>query len=571
MKNLSLNLDNTFLKKRLQTRVEEALKSAFPEAECKINIEYPSQAAHGDYACNLAMQLTKQLGLPPREIAEKVVAAIDKTDLIDHIDIAGPGFINFFISKEQLLLQLDESLKTPELGSKKIIVEYSQPNIAKPLGVHHLLSTIIGQSLYNIFKYLNFDTTSINYIGDWGTQFGKLIYAYKQWGDKETVEKDPITELLKLYVKFHEEAEKNPELEDEGRREFKIFEEGDSENRELWKWFVAESLKEIQKTYDKLGGIHFDYTQGESFYEKATAPMLAEGKKLGIFEEGKEGSFVVHYDDENMAPFVVQKKDGTTLYSTRDFCALKHRIEDYKADHILYVVDIAQTLHFKQLYEGASRFPWYDDQATHVWFGRMHLKDGKASTRKGNVILLNEVLDEAVSRAMKIVEEKSPNIADKENVARVLGIGAIKYNVISQNRTTDITFDWDRMLSFEGNSAPYLQYTYARGRSILRRGKIEGDSIADPEDAAEKIRQLIAFIPKFRERLTDAAKEYKPNILATYIFELAQKFNSFYNSVPVLKASSDSDREERLKIIETTTQVIKNGLSLLGVEVVEEM
>lgn len=578
--------DKTLLKQQVKFIVEKAIMASFPQVtNPEVKIDNADSLAHGDYACNAAMHLTKILQMPPREIAEKIIKNIPQKDF--RVEIAGPGFINFFISEKMLKDEVKKVLKSKEkygssdVGKEKtVVMDYSSPNIAKPLGVHHLLSTIIGQSLYNIFETLGFKCAAINHIGDWGTQFGKLIYAYKNWGNKETIEAAPIPELLKLYIKFHDEAEKNPTLEDEARAEFKKFEEGDEENRELWKWFVDESLQEIEKTYNELGGIHFDYVQGESFYEDKMEDILKEGKEKEIFVRGEEGAYVVQFDDPNIAPFVVQKKDGATLYSTRDFATLKYRINNWHPVRVLYVVDISQALHFKQLFTAAERFPWYHGEGVHVIFGRMQMKDAKMSTRKGNVILLDEVLEEAKNHSMKLIEEKSQNLENKEEVAKKIGIGAVKYNILCQNRTTDITFDWDKMLSLEGNSAPYLQYSYARAKSIMRKSLAsvhaklvdeEATSKQDPEDTQQKIDNLIRLFPKYAECIAVAAQEYKPNIISNYLYELAQHFNSFYNSVPVLKAAKRADRIYRLKVVEAASQILKNGLALLGIEVLEEM
>lgn len=558
--------------------VAESLKKAF-DLEEKIKIEYPSSSDHGDYACNIAMQLSKQLGQNPREIAQKIIDNISENSLIKKVEIAGPGFINFFLNDEVLNQELEKCLSEAEnygtvnVGENKtMIFEYSSLNIAKPFAAHHLLTTVIGQSLYNIYKKLQFNAVSINHLGDWGTQFGKLLYAFKNWGSKEVVNKDPIAELLKLYVKFHDESEKNPELEDFARAEFKKLEEGDSENRGLWQWFVDESMTQLNKTYEKLKGIHFDHIQGESFYEDKTTALLEEGKKLGIFVEGEEGAYVVHYEDPNVPPFVVQKKDGATLYSTRDFAALKYRIDTFHPEKIIYVVDTAQSLHFKQLFTAAKRFPWYNDEGVHVSFGRMSLKDGKMSTRKGVLIEGEEVIDEGIRRAAETIKEKNPDLANAAEVARIIGVGAIKYSILSQNRATDIVFDWDKMLSLDGNSAPYLQYTYARSRSILRKANdAQSEAIEENKEAtSEKTQALLRLIPKFKENLLLSAEEFKPNLLSNYLYELAQKFNAFYNTVPVLKAA-ESDRESRLKIVNSVGHILKNGLSLLGVEVSEEM
>jgi arginyl-tRNA synthetase len=568
------------MKYKVSQLIEKATNQVFPEfKDLSFKIDYPSKAEHGEYSCNIALILSKKVGQAPREIAEKISAVIENVDFIEKVEIAGPGFINFFLSESLLNKEVGKVLDEKEeygqstLGkNQNIIFEYSSPNIAKPLGVHHLLSTIIGQSLYNIYGAVGYKAISINHIGDWGTQFGKLIYAYKKWGDKSVVEKDPIAELLKLYVKFHNEVEVDPKIEDEARKEFRNFEEGDEENRELWEWFVEESMKEVNQTYDRIGGIHFDYTQGESFYEDKMAPIIEAGKEKGVFVPGEEGALIMEFEDENISTVPIQKKDGATLYITRDLATLKYRIETFDPVKIVYVVDIAQTLHFKQIFLGAEKLGWYQGQGFHAWFGRMHLKDGKASTRKGNIVLLNDVLEESIKRAAKVIEEKNPELKDKDEVSRIVGVGAVKYNVLSQNRTTDITFDWDIMLSFDGNSAPYLQYSYARAKSILRKeGSIQDKQSTDKDDTPEKIHALTRLFPKFAEQIASAAEECKPNILSNFIFDLAQKFNSFYNSVPVLRADSDDKKAERLKIVEAASQILKNGLALLGVEVIEEM
>lgn len=579
--------DESLLMRKLKVALQNAVEKAFKIDEQEVKIEYPLESAHGDYASSIALKLAKELGLPPREIAEKIIQNFEKGDLVGKLEVAGPGFINFFISEKVLKDEIEKILKEKSkygalsIGkNKNIVIDYSSPNIAKPLGVHHLLSTIIGQSLYNIFEKLGFKSIGVNHLGDWGTQFGKLIYAYRQWGKKELVEKNPTKELLKLYIKFHDESEAHSEIEDEARREFRKLEEGDKENRDLWKWFVDESIKDLEKTYKNLGGIKFDYYHGESFYEDKMEALLKDGKERGIFEKGEEGAYVVKYEDPNIVPFVVQKKDGATLYSTRDFATLKYRIETFKPEKLLYVVDVSQSLHFKQLFLGAERFPWYKGEATHVLFGRMSLKDKKMSTRKGNVVLLDEVLDEAKKRAKTVIEEKSPKLKEKAKTAKIIGCAAVKYNILSQNRTSDIVFDWDKMLSLEGNSAPYLQYSYARAKSILRKAELEKTKVEneklplDEEDYRKevdsRIMALIRLFPRFSEQITFAAKEYKPNLLSNYLYEVAQKFNSFYNSVQVLNVD-EPDRTYRLKIVEATAQILKNGLELLCVEVMEEM
>lgn len=575
--------DKSILAEQVKNLLQKAVTKLFPKVDKEVKIEHPADETHGDYASNIALQITKDLGEPPSGIAKKIIKNIEKSDLIGKIEIAGPGFINFYISEKALENEVGKILKeknsygSSKENRKNIVIDYSQPNIAKPLGAHHLLSTVIGQSLYNIYKFLGYNCVGINYIGDWGTQFGRLTYAYKEWGDKAKIEKDPINELLKLYVKFHDESEKNPELEQKGRDEFKKLEEGDGENTKLWEWFCRLSLDEVQKTYDFLGGIHFDHIQGESFYNDKMDEILAKGKKKGVFIKGEEGALIVKFENDKYPPYLVQKSDGATLYSTRDLAAINYREGQWKPEKILYVVDVAQSLHFQQLFETSEMLGLTDAELEHVVFGRMQFKDKKMSTRKGNIVLLDEVLKKAVEKAGKIVEEKNRELKNKDEVAHKIGVGAVKYIVLSQNRTTNITFDWEKILSLEGNSAPYLQYTYARAKSILRKTKKiktqEKQSLENTSNAEEieaKTTSLLRLLAKFKEYVIYAAEEYKPNILANYLHEIAQKFNSFYNSVPVLRAE-EKERDIRLKIVEAASQVLKNGLTLLGVEVAEKM
>lgn len=599
----------TLLRIKLENLIVEAAKKAYPQKEIyEAEIEYPKDDAHGDYSCNIAMGLAKELGENPKETAAEIIGKIKKPQYLAKIEIAGPGFINFYLDKTWLLKEVEKAAKSGDkYGSLKIgkdrtlVVDFSQPNIAKPLGVHHLLSTIIGQSLCNIYGFLGFTCVGVNHIGDWGTQFGKLIYAYKNWGEHEIIAKDPINELLKLYVKFHNEAEEDPSLEEKAREEFKKLEDGDEQNMKLWEWFRKISLEEVQKTYDFLGGIHFDHTQGEAFYNDKMDAVIEDGKKKKIFVKGDEGSLIVKFENDKYPPYLIQKSDGATLYSTRDLAAIKYRQDTWHPEKILYIVDVAQSLHFQQLFETADLLGTREAALVHVIFGRMQFKDSKMSTRKGNIILLDEVLKEAVKKARKIVDEKSPDLkeAEKEKAARAIGVGAVKYSVLSQNRTTNITFDWDKILSLDGNSAPYLQYSYARGKSILKKAlsgtsetpakeakkKPEKEQVTlfdaiesvkephgeavEPKDAEEKELRIMRELPKFPEYVALSAAEYKPNILANYLYALAQKFNTFYNSVPVLQAGDR--REERLKLVTAAANVLKNGLSLLGIEVLERM
>lgn len=565
------------LKRKIELLLEKAVKNISSEP-LAISLEYPRDPSHGDYACTIAMQLSKIMGKAPQDIAREIIDNIGKNELIKSCEIAGPGFINITASNKAYENSLQEALKEIESGmfgrksniSEKVIIEYSQPNIAKPLGVHHLLSTIIGQCLSNIFRFRGFETTSINYIGDWGTQFGKLIYAYKTWGKKEVVEKNPIQELLKLYVQFHNEAEKNEKLEDKGRGEFKKLEEGNAENTKLWKWVVKISLKEIEKTYKKLGGITFDHIWGEARVRNKALEIIEDGKKKKLFKEGEEGALMMFFPNEKYPPYMIQKKDGTTLYSTRDLATIKEREKMVQNGRMVYVVDVAQKLYFEQLFETARLLGYVKkSRPEHVSFGRMQFEDGQMSTRKGKVILLDDLIDEAVKRAGEKIKEHESDISEEEKnkLAEMMGIGAIKYNTLSQNRMKNYTFDWNTMLSFEGNSAPYLQYAYTRTQSLLRKSENKTEMVSKIHISEKEEKTLARELLKFEEILNEVLTDYKPNILCAYLFELSQAFSLLYNNLPILNAEKQENRETRIMLTKATAFVLKTGLELLGIQV----
>ena len=586
------------LKDKIREKVEAAVKtvmlrdgSAAQNLLSMTMIEYPKNTAHGDYACNVAMQLAKEIGKPPMEIAEEIVKAFPKTDWLEKPEVAAPGFINFRLSKEFLAKQAGEIVeqgnKCGQLDygeGKMIVTDISHPNVAKPMGVHHLLSTVIGDSINRIIKAAGYKIVRDNYLGNWGTQFGKLIYAYKTWGDEQIVKKNPIAELLKLYVKFHEEAEKNPELDEKGRAEFQKLEAGDVENKKLWEWVVDLSLQEFNKMYKRLG-VEFDVINGESFYEDKMPAVLEMGKKKGVFVEGEKGALIVKFKSDDWSPFLVRKADGATLYSTRDLARIKYGEKTWHPLKMIVVVDSAHNLYFQQLFETARLLKLTDAENIHVPFGRMRMKEKSMSTRKGNIVLLDELLDEAVSRARKIVEKKNPDLstAEKDEVAEAVGIGAVRYHVLMQNRLTDIVFDWEKMLSLEGNTGPYLQYAHARGRSILRKcpnSKFQNpNNIKSLNSNNQKVEdklhdkevEVMRVLVKFPEMIVRAAEEYKPHLIATYLYELTTAFNSFYNEVPVLKTEDEAMRAARVRLVEAVTVTLKNGLGLLGVKAPERM
>lgn len=603
-------IDQNSLKIKIRDMLQEALDMAFPDIIEKLNIEYPRDSEHGDYACSIAMKLSKTLGQNPLEIAQKIKSNIQPLQFVDSIEVVQPGFINIKLLPSFLAGKVNEIAETGALYDSKlangrtVVIDYSSPNIAKPLGVHHLLSTVIGQAVYNIYKALGYETIGVNHLGDWGTQFGKLIYAFKEWGDKKTIEKDPIPELLKLYVKYHDEAENDNTLDDKAREEFKKLETDDAENKQLWEWFVELSIHELVQTYAKLG-VEFDEYIGESFYNDKMAAIIEEGKQKGVFTEGEGGALIVEFEDENMSPYLIRKSDGTTLYSTRDLATIKYRLERWNPEQLLYVVDSSQSLHFKQLFETAKRLGYDSAKFEHISFGRMSMPDKAMSTRKGNIVLLDEVIGEGIERASVIVKEKSKDLKKREQdmVSQIVALGAIKYNILHQNRTTDIVFDWSKMLSVEGNSAPYLQYTYARAESILRKAESAGGFLkkvkkkaAKPEPTEEQIDLFQAIekveddeinagealenphelavarlLVKFQEYLVIASEEYKPNLFAQYLYDLAQNFNGFYNSVPVLQTENEELKESRLKLTKAVSTAIKEGLGILGIDVPERM
>ncbi len=559
----------------MRDEIRKLIEKAVKELGFKVPgvlVEEPREKAHGDYATNVAMAIGEE---DPIKIAEMIKSKI-KSNIIEKIEVVKPGFINFYLSQKTLTVELEKILKEKdEYGQSKtgkgktIVIDYSGVNIAKPFSIGHLRSTIIGQAIYNLHKFLGYKVIGDNHIGDWGTQFGKLIYAIKEWGNEKEIAKEPVKSLVALYVRFHEEAEKNPELEEEGRKWFKKLEQGDKEAKRLWKKCVQWSLKEFEKVY-KLLGVKIDFTLGESFYEPMLKDVIEEAQRKGIAVKSK-GAVIINYPNDALPPFMIEKSDGATLYSTRDLATIKYRKKKFKPDKIIYEVGADQTLHFEQLFWAAELLGWGKrEDYIHVVHGMTHLSTGRMRTRKGEIILLEDVLREAVKRSKKIVEEKSPDLKEKEKVAEIIGIGAVKYNDLSRHPSTNIIFDWERVLNLQGNSGPYLQYTYARAKSIIRKSgtsriKVKG------EFKEEKETQLLKQLRKFPEVIEQAAENYSPNLICNYLFTLSQDFNTFYELLSVLSAEDNDLKIMRLALVMATTQVIKNGLNLLGIEVLERM
>ena len=568
---------------RIEKYIEEvfynAIHKAFPEKEVKpLEITIATNEKFGDFQTNFAMMNSKIIGGNPRKIAEELVNNIPENEVIEKLEIAGPGFINIFLKdsfvSKYVGLMTSEKYEFKELDTHgDIIIDYSSPNIAKRMDIGHLRSTIIGDSVKRLCNFLGYHTVADNHIGDWGTQFGKLIVGYHNWLDKEAYEKNPIEELERVYVEFTKQSEEHPELEDIAREELKKLQDGDEENYKLWQEFIKVSLQEYNKLYTRMG-IHFDTYYGESFYHPIMPSVVEElvEKELAVEDQGAK---VVFFDEkDNLHPCIVQKKDGAFLYSTSDIATIKFRRENYDVNKIIYLTDERQQDHFKQFFKITEMLGW-DIEKVHIWFGIMRFADGVFSTRKGNVIRLEQLLDEGKKRALEIIEEKNPNLSaeEKDNIAEVVGVGAIKYADLSQNRQSPIIFEWDKILSFEGNTAPYLQYSYARIQSILRKAEEIGKPLNEKFDMkiSEKAeRNLATYLTLFPTMALRAGEAYKPNLLTDYLFELAKKFNTFYNSCPILNQEDDV-LFSRLVLIDRVAKTLKTGLDLLGINTVNRM
>lgn len=558
---------------------ENTIKKLYSEKETKkVEISVATNEKYGDFQTNFAMMNSKIIGKKPRDIAQEVLDNLEENNVIEKLEIAGPGFINIFLKSEYLGDLLKKS-RTEEYDFSflnrdgDVIIDFSSPNIAKRMHIGHLRSTIIGDSITRIYKYLGYHMIADNHIGDWGTQFGKLIIGYRRWLDKEAYKENPIEELERVYVEFSKLSEIDPELEEEARLELKKLQDGDPENFALWKEFIKVSLDEYDKLYKRLD-VHFDTYYGESFYHPMMQGVVEELVEKGLAVEDDGAKVVFFPEEENLFPCIVQKKDGAFLYSTSDIATIKFKRDTYKINKLIYLTDERQQDHFKQFFRITDMLGW-NVEKHHIWFGIMRFADGVFSTRKGNVIRLEQLLDEGKKRAYDIVQEKNPNLSDeeKDQIAEIVGVGAIKYADLSQNRQSPIIFEWDKILTFEGNTAPYLQYSYARIQSILRRAESEGkiinyDKEIKIEDKLE--RALADHIAAFPMAVLKASETFKPNIIADYLFELSKKFNSFYNSCPILNQEDDI-LYSRALIAKITGETIKDGLSLLGIKTLDRM
>lgn len=539
-------------------------------------IETPPSYDMGDYAMP-CFKMAKIFRKSPNMIAEDIVKMIGKNEYFEKIESKG-AYVNFFINKELFnetvlkeVFEKENKYGATNIGqNRSVIVEFSSPNIAKPFHIGHIRTTVIGHSIYKIYDFLGFNTITINHLGDYGTQFGKLIVAYKAWGDREVIEQDPIPELLKLYIKFHEEVEKNPELDDKAREWFFKLEGQDPEAKELWQWMRDVSLKEFNRVYDMLN-IKFDSFAGESFYSDKMPRVIDIMNEKGILEDS-QGARIVDLEKYGMPPALVQKRDGSTLYITRDVAAALYRKETYDFYKNIYVVGSQQLLHFQQWMKMVELmgFEWAKD-CVHVPFGMVALEEGTMSTRKGRVVFLEDVLNKAVDKTKEIIEQKNPNLENKEEVAKQIGIGAIVFQELSNSRIKDYTFSWEKTLSFEGETGPYVQYTHARANSILNKANID---ITDDIDYSlllnEEAVNVVRLLHDFKQVVIDAMEKYEPAIITRHIVNIAQAFNRFYHDCPILIDDEDL-KKARLLLVKATKDVLKTGLFLIGVEAPEKM
>ncbi|MFS0634924.1 arginine--tRNA ligase [Mesobacillus foraminis] len=557
-------------KKDFASILHEVLDGKLDQDKLTLMIEKPRFEEMGDLAFP-CFELAKVFRKLPQIIAADIAAEI-KSPLLEKVE-AVSGYVNVFLNKHKVsslvlkeVLILKEHYGDLNLGKNQLItVDFSSPNIAKPFSMGHLRSTVIGNSLALIAEKYGYRSVRINHLGDWGTQFGKLIVAYKKWGKEETVKQQPIKELLKVYVKFHEEAEKDPSLNDEARRWFKKLEENHDEAMKLWEWFREESLKEFSRIY-QLMGIKFDSFHGEAFYNDKMDQVVHLLENMNILQES-EGAQVVPL--EGLPPCLIKKSDGTTLYATRDLAAALYRQDTYQFAQSLYIVGNEQSLHFKQLFAVLEKmgYQWVKGMA-HVPFGMM-LKDGKKmSTRKGKVVLLEDVLQDAISLALGDIKQKNPDLPSKEEVARQVGTGAIMFHDLKNFRQNDIEFSLEDMLKFEGETGPYVQYTHARASSLLRKGEYQ-ENQAEVSISDTEAWPIIMNLTIFPQAIKRAFEENDPSQMAKYVIELARAFNKYYASVRILE--DDGHKQERLSLVYSVKVVLKEALRLLGLEAPEEM
>lgn len=553
--------------------------------ELETYLEIPKDTKNGDYAFP-CFRLAKELKKAPPTIATEIKEKLDFEEKIDDknavqkVEIAG-GYLNFYINKELLTKQVlseiaeNEDYGKSEIGKgKNIVIDYSAPNIAKPFHIGHLRSTVIGGALYNIYKYLGYNTIGINHLGDYGTQFGKLIEGYKLWGEEYDIEKDPINELIKIYIRINNACKEDESILNNCRNNFKKLEDGDSYYVELWKKIRDLSLKEFQKVYDLLGS-KFDSWNGEAFYSDKMLEVIQILERTGKLVESK-GAKIIDLEDKGInTPCIIEKTDGSSIYATRDLAAIMYRARTYDFDKALYVTSYEQVLHFKQVFEVAKLLGLdekYTNGLEHVPFGMVLLPTGKMSTREGNIVKLEDLLNEAIQRAKQVIEEKNPLLENKEEIAKKVGIGAIVFNDLANSRVKDEVFEWDQVLNFQGETGPYIQYTYVRTKSVLEKaGVVPNIKNINIEKLSDEYSQnIIKLIYLFEDTLIQVTRKEEPSILSRYLIDLAKAFSSFYNENKII-TDDKQEQDARVFLTYSVGKVLKLGANLLGIEMPDKM
>ena len=562
---------------QIENRLQAATLAILPDAETKRILVRPcSDPAHGDYQSNALMGLAKQRQMNPRQLAEEIVAKLDVSDWCEPVEIAGPGFLNFRLQPDAVNNALNAALASESpfiikaTKPRTVVIDFSSPNVAKPMHVGHIRSTILGDTLARVFRLIGHKVITDNHIGDWGTQFGMLLLGWKTQLDEAALEKDPISELERLYKLINSDES----LRDDARSELVKLQRGDEENLAIWKRMAALSQQQFDHVYGRLG-IEFDRTLGESFYNSSLVEVVGELVDKNIAEESDGAMAVFFPEDKQLAdkPAIVRKRDGASNYMTTDLATLRYRISEWSPDEIIYVTDGRQQLHFQQLFNIFHR--WKPDalaRLVHIWFGSILGQDGKPfKARSGDTVRLADLLDESEERAFAVVSEKNSDLEEskRRNIARVVGLGALKYADLSNNRQSDYIFDWNKMLALQGNTAPYLQYAYTRIRSIDRKAGAPDYSraiiiVKAPEELA-----LGKHLMNFGQVLDMITDDHRPNFLCNYLYELATHFSRFYEACPVLKA--ETEKESRLALCGLTARVLRQGLEVLGIEVTEVM